>query len=407
MRGLTGAYGRGIRERVEGDSGFERGRGRLGGTLGVGVAVACLALSGALSGACAGGGQGAAAAAGSSVEDDAGRTSLAPDTGVGVARRDAGRRRRARSQRRRLPRDLGRPTRSDLGTPDAGVGRAYGVSDASVSNSSGVDASGAEALLARSSVGAASAEDGSVAAASVATGRSWPRSREAPYRVLILGDSMAATDFGKALETILDAHPKIDARRRGRSSSGLARPDFFNWFEVGPKQVRRHDPDLVLVIIGGNDGQDLLSAQGRRRRDHQWTKPDWRVEYAKRTRYFADALTPSEAQRLVLIELPVMARTRLEKKLAVIRSVQKDTLSDHPRAEYLETKAWFFRAKGRQLRTEIRQGKETLPLRQEDGIHFSRPGARWFAERVFPHVVEKLLGDGSAVPASASSRPAR
>lgn len=75
-----------------------------------------------------------------------------------------------------------------------------------------------------------------------------------PYKVLILGDSLAATGFGALLERKLDAHPHVVAFREGKSASGLARPDFFDWLEMGKKHAEFRQPDLVIVIMGGNDG---------------------------------------------------------------------------------------------------------------------------------------------------------
>jgi len=49
-----------------------------------------------------------------------------------------------------------------------------------------------------------------------------------PRRVLILGDSLAATGFGAMLEKRLDAREDVVCYRKGKSASGLARPDFFD-----------------------------------------------------------------------------------------------------------------------------------------------------------------------------------
>ena len=48
----------------------------------------------------------------------------------------------------------------------------------------------------------------------------------APRKVLILGDSLAATGFGALLEKKLDAHPDIECSRKATRATGLARPDF-------------------------------------------------------------------------------------------------------------------------------------------------------------------------------------
>ena len=64
-----------------------------------------------------------------------------------------------------------------------------------------------------------------------------PASPPGPYKVLILGDSLAATGFGALLERRLDAHPLVVCFRKAKSASGLARPDFFDWMKEGKRQV--------------------------------------------------------------------------------------------------------------------------------------------------------------------------
>ncbi len=207
---------------------------------------------------------------------------------------------------------------------------------------------------------------------------------EAVRRVLILGDSMAATDFGRELERAL-ASETVTTRRRGKSATGLARPDFFDWMAEGARQVDRHDPDVVVVILGGNDGQDLIGGPRRVR----WGAPEWEAAYAERLDAFAGRLLTAPERRLIWVALPRMARPKLEQKLALIRRVQFDALGRQPRAEYLDTGPWFFDGEGRDVSTVEWDGK-VAPLRQDDGIHFSVHGARWFAGRVAPEILRRL-----------------
>jgi hypothetical protein len=221
----------------------------------------------------------------------------------------------------------------------------------------------------------------------------WPLPREdARHRILILGDSLATRDFGGALERRLDAHAKLDARRRAKSSTGLARPDYFDWMAEGARLLERHDPDLVVVIIGGNDGQDLIAETARPRRV-RWRAPAWRDAYAARVTAFLDLLTTSPRARVLWLALPVMDLRHFERKLTVIREVQRAAVEAHPKATYLDTRAWSATSSGTPLR-EVVMGGRRVPLRQEDGVHFSRPGGAWFAAQVAPEVLERFPDPG-------------
>jgi hypothetical protein len=78
----------------------------------------------------------------------------------------------------------------------------------------------------------------------------------------------------------LDKHPHVDAYRKAKSATGLARPDFFDWYDEGPKQVEFRKPDLVIVVMGGNDGQDIPPWKGSDR--VRWDSDEWPAAYRGR-----------------------------------------------------------------------------------------------------------------------------
>src|SRR5690606_15905590 len=104
------------------------------------------------------------------------------------------------------------------------------------------------------------------------------------------GDSLAATGFGALLERKLDAHPLIKCHRKGKSASGLARPDFFDWIAEGKRQVELRDPDLVVVIMGGNDGQDLTRPPRGGGKRVTWKDEAWADAYRERMDQFLHEL---------------------------------------------------------------------------------------------------------------------
>ena len=212
-------------------------------------------------------------------------------------------------------------------------------------------------------------------------------SPDAPLKVLILGDSLAATGFGALLERTLDDHPDVRAFRRGKSSSGLARPDFFDWMAESKRQVELRQPDLVVVIMGGNDGQDLTESRGGAR--VRWNTPQWRDAYAERVRAFVAAVHGSGAN-LLWLGLPRTGTVKFERKLELIRAVQQEVVASAG-ATYIDTSPFLLDDDGHLLR-EAPVGSQSRPqrLREDDGIHFTMGGSRFFAAKVYPAVLEAL-----------------
>ncbi len=102
-----------------------------------------------------------------------------------------------------------------------------------------------------------------------------------PESVLLLGSSSVGGHLGNTLVRELETRGVSVVLRR-RSSTGLARPDFYDW----PQSVRRGPPlggHLgVMVLLGGNDTQPVRLMRGQRRVGAVRWEHDaaWRETYA-------------------------------------------------------------------------------------------------------------------------------
>src|SRR4051794_37492757 len=73
-------------------------------------------------------------------------------------------------------------------------------------------------------------------------------------RLYIAGDSQAQ-GFGESLERLAGGTGLVTPSLDFKVSSGLTRPDFFDWPKRLQDQVRKIRPDIVVVDFGGNDAQ--------------------------------------------------------------------------------------------------------------------------------------------------------
>lgn len=212
---------------------------------------------------------------------------------------------------------------------------------------------------------------------------------EEPYKVLMLGDSLVATGFGAMLEKKLDAHPHVVCYRKGKSASGLARPDFFDWMAEAKRQIEFRKPDLVIVIMGGNDGQDM-PRKGKSKRV-PWKDEAWPVAYRGRMDKFLAEVSGPEREVLWL-GLPNMGLRSLEKKLVLIRGVQKEAVEAlGDQATYVDTVPYTTNEAGDTLATaHVRNRKKAQKIRAEDKIHFTMPGSEYFADQIYPDVLHAL-----------------
>ncbi|MBV1858489.1 MAG: DUF459 domain-containing protein [Nannocystaceae bacterium] len=210
------------------------------------------------------------------------------------------------------------------------------------------------------------------------------------YKVLILGDSLIATGFGALLERSLDAHPQVTCYRKGKSSSGLARPDFFDWMAEAKRQVDLRKPDLVVVLMGGNDGQDLTHRNKKAGRRVTWKHENWEASYRERMDSFLAQVTAPDRD-IVWLGMPTMGLRSLEKKLVTIRGVQKAAVEAHESASYVETAPFVSNEDGGMLtHAVVGSRKKKKAIRADDKIHFTMAGSQFFADAVYPEVLEAL-----------------
>lgn len=211
-----------------------------------------------------------------------------------------------------------------------------------------------------------------------------------PRKVLVLGDSLAATGFGAMLEKKLDEHPDIECFRKAKSATGLARPDFYDWESEAKKAVDQRKPDLVVIIMGGNDGQDLTTKSGKGKRV-AWKSDGWNDAYKARVADFLSEIS-ADGRKVLWLGLPRTGTTSFEQKLTTIRDVQSQALADFGEAGvYLDTTPFITTASGELIDSAAVGKRKAQALREEDGIHFTMAGSEFFADKVYPEVL-KVLG---------------
>lgn len=209
-----------------------------------------------------------------------------------------------------------------------------------------------------------------------------------PRRVLLIGDSLVATGFGVLLEKGLDAHPEVTCFRKGKSASGLARPDFFDWMGEAKRQIEYRKPEVVVAIMGGNDGQDLRPKSGKGR-GVAWPSDAWNAGYRERMDALLAQLS-ADGRKVIWVALPPMGMRSLEKKLVTIRAIQKEAVEAlGDQGVYIETAAFLTDDEGKLKTYGVVKGKKR-EIRADDGIHFTMSGSEYLANLVVPELLNEL-----------------
>lgn len=82
-----------------------------------------------------------------------------------------------------------------------------------------------------------------------------------PLEVHVVGDSMGQP-LGQLMESAAVKDPTLDVTYEYKISSGLARPDYYNWPARLADVASEVKPEALVMMIGGNDAQELTDPGG-------------------------------------------------------------------------------------------------------------------------------------------------
>lgn len=211
-------------------------------------------------------------------------------------------------------------------------------------------------------------------------------SAQDPLRVVLAGDSLIgaiAEGYGRSVAGRDDVwwHQEV------RISTGLARPDVLDWHAHLDGLLATHDPDVVVLMLGGNDDQSLVVPGGT---PIHYGEPGWEAEYEQRIARLLDVASESGRQ-VVWLQLPAMRPDRLEasRQLTNAAALQaaagRDVLVVDTGA-ILSPEGYTTRLEG-------------TAVRAEDGVHLTHPGGDLVAEVLEGLLAERFGADPAAAPA--------
>ncbi len=226
----------------------------------------------------------------------------------------------------------------------------------------------------------------------------------ASTKILLLGDSMIAGGLGLFLENGLRKEHGHQVRRKGKSSTGLARPDFFSWPKEAAAQIAAYTdggPDAVIAMFGGNDVQGLYMGKGEW---ITWPEPQWPIEYARRVNAFADIVAP-DGRPLFWIGMPVMRPEKFHVRVQRVNTIYRAEMAIRPNAHFIDIWRLLADADGNYSDRLELDGKK-VRVRAGDGIHLSVAGAHHVEAHVRAIVQQTLVPAASAPAVAEAERPA-
>ena len=217
-----------------------------------------------------------------------------------------------------------------------------------------------------------------------------------PLKVLILGSSSMNGSFGDEIAKGLRRAGYVP-EKQGKSSSGFARPDYYDWQKEIAGLKIGSDTAGALIYLGTNDGQAIHLRPTERRRLRfkrnwlPWSHAAWSKVYARRVSAFARALCARGAHRVAILTPVDVVDARLSGRLRRVRQALARGAGPVPCARAFTGRgdlprilrqARRRRLAARKTKRGAKRAKPSPYLRQPDGTHLTRHGARVVWQRV-------------------------
>jgi hypothetical protein len=206
------------------------------------------------------------------------------------------------------------------------------------------------------------------------------RTSQASHYVLVVGDSLADQLAQGLADAFVVERPEVAIIKKTRGSSGLVRADFYDWPAQLPALLEAEKPSAIAVMLGTNDRQALRDEKGA----YEIRSDRWKELYVLRIEAFVNELK-KKGVPVFLVGLPSMRIPRLSADLQYINEILREQ-AQRLGVYYIDIWDGFvgendeFAMFGPALDGQRRR------LRVDDGVHFTRVGARKAA-----HYVERDL----------------
>lgn len=204
-------------------------------------------------------------------------------------------------------------------------------------------------------------------------------------RVVVVGDSLAA-GLGYFAERVF--RPRlVRVSRQGRISTGLARPDYFNWPLAMRRIVDAFDPDLVIVMLGENDHQSIQTVSGGRLA--QLGTPDWPAAYRDRVLQLMRIAT-SRGAKVVWAGLPMSSNDGWSEHSQRQNAIFELAAGISPNVAYFDAWERFRSPRTGDYTAYFREGSRVILIRGGDGLHFNAIGYTILAREIAETAAEEF-----------------
>ena len=186
-------------------------------------------------------------------------------------------------------------------------------------------------------------------------------------RVLIIGDQLAG-GMGAGLARMAEDQGNIQIINRSNESSGLARPEIYDWAAAIPKMTDGKNIAAAIILMGLNDRRDIKLGD----KVLNFGSTEWNALYQQRVDAVIDALVAQHIQVLWMGE-PPMSDPALDADMQNLTSMVQSRVAAKG-ASFIDLRTPLLNAQGGYTDHGPDDTGADKRLREGDGVTFLRLG---------------------------------
>ncbi len=214
-------------------------------------------------------------------------------------------------------------------------------------------------------------------------------------RVLFAGDSLMES-MGPQMQPALTEHLHWSCRPIGKKSTGLCRPDFYNWPVVLEKNLQEFHPHLVVMWVGTNDNQNVRGVK-----TGGLLTDTWKKAYCLKMQEIIHLCRQYRA-RLIFIGPPAVGKARVDAELKQINQLMQDYCSQQ-HIPFLNVRPIFSDKNGSYIQKLRNKNGELVAIRTKDQVHITPAGNNLVMKQLYP-LMQKTLNEPEGGRNKSSSR---
>ena len=205
-------------------------------------------------------------------------------------------------------------------------------------------------------------------------------------RILVIGDQMAG-GMGAGITRMAENDATIQVANRFNESSGLVRPEIYDWAAAIPKMAEGKDFTTAFVLIGLNDRRDMRNGD----QVLKFNSPEWIAAYKQRVDGVIDALLAQHIQVFWVGE-PPMGDPALDADMQALSYYQKERAAAKG-AVFIDLRTPLLGPDGKYTERGLDDTGTDRRLRESDGVTFFKQGNNRLGQ-----IALAALQSGAAAP---------